>query len=216
MRLAQIFGNLLNNAARYTESGGTISVEARRESLEAVVVDQRYRATASNRNSCRTFSESSLAETSSAKRNQSGLGIGLALVRRLTEMHGGRVDAQSDGPGKGSRFTVRLPLNAAQQAVSARSKPDNPVVSSARILVIDDNSDAAESLRMLLEHVGADVRVARRRAGSARGFYGLSSAHGAAGHRHARHGRLRGRPASSRVAAATPCDDRRPHGLGPG
>ncbi|HKQ25744.1 MAG TPA: ATP-binding protein [Burkholderiales bacterium] len=159
VRLAQIFGNLLNNAAKYTETGGAITIEAKRESLEAVVVisdtgdgiepdllPQLFKIFARGNRS--------------AKRNQSGLGIGLALVRRLTEMHGGRVDAESDGPGKGSRFTVRLPLNPAQQVAPVRIKPDKPITSSVRILVIDDNRDAAESLCILLGQVGAEVRVA--------------------------------------------------------
>ena len=159
VRLAQIFGNLLNNAAKYSEDGGAITVEARREALEAVVVisdsgdgiepeqlPQLFRIFARGNHS--------------AKRNQSGLGIGLALVRQLTEMHGGRVHAQSEGSGKGSRFTVRLPLHDAQQLTPGKITLEQRSVAPISILVVDDNRDAAESLCMLLNQVGADVRMA--------------------------------------------------------
>jgi len=159
VRLAQVFGNLLNNAAKYSDNGATIGVEARREALEAVVVvsDTGEGIPAEQLPQLfKIFSRGS----HSARRNQSGLGIGLALVRRLVEMHGGRVDAESEGRGRGSRFTVRLPLNAAQQVAPAAVRVEPQAVAAMTILVVDDNHDAAESMSMLLKVLGVEVRVA--------------------------------------------------------
>jgi PAS domain S-box-containing protein len=159
VRLAQVFGNLLNNAAKYSEHGGAISVEARAEGLEAVV------GIADTGDGIAPESLPHLFKmffrgSESARRNQSGLGIGLPLVRRLVEMHAGRVDAESEGAGKGSRFTVRLPLNPALQPAAAAVKLERTALAPLTILVVDDNQDAAESMRLLLRQVGADVRVA--------------------------------------------------------
>ena len=147
-RLAQVFGKLLNNATKFSEAGSTITVEARREGNEAVVsvsdtgegIDEGLRP--------RLFEVFARGEKSD-KPNHGGLGLGLAIARRLTQMHGGRVEAESEGPGLGSRFTVRLPVKAG----SVDALPVN-------ILVVDDNRDAAESIGMLLGHLGAEVRVA--------------------------------------------------------
>jgi CheY-like chemotaxis protein len=159
VRLAQVFGNLLNNAAKYSESGGTITVEARREAAEAVVAVTDTGDGIEPEQFAQLFKIFARGNHS-AKRNQSGLGIGLALVRRLVEMHGGRIEAESEGAGKGSRFTVRLPLSPAQQQAATEVTPADPVVGPVTILVVDDNRDAAEGMRMLLSHLGADVRVA--------------------------------------------------------
>ncbi|HEY8252041.1 MAG TPA: ATP-binding protein, partial [Burkholderiales bacterium] len=142
VRLAQVFGNLLNNAAKYSEGAGTISVEARREALEAVVVVADTGEGIPPEQLPQLFKIFSRGSHSS-RRNQSGLGIGLALVRRLVEMHGGRVEAESEGRGKGSRFIVRLPLNAAQQLAPAAIKLERPAVAPMTILIVDDNEDAA-------------------------------------------------------------------------
>ena len=95
-----------------------------------------------------------------ARRNQSGLGIGLPLSRRLVEMHGGRISAESEGRGRGSRFTVRLPLNPGQQVAPGAKEAKRQPVAPMTILIVDDNVDAAESMSMLLEAVGVEVRVA--------------------------------------------------------
>src|SRR5262249_3355127 len=98
-----------------------------------------------------------------SERTQGGLGVGLSLVRTLVEMHGGSVEARSDGPGRGSEFTVRLPL-AAERTPSAAGASEHtsgaPNRSMRRVLVVDDNTDAAQSMAMLLRVLGHDVRTA--------------------------------------------------------
>jgi CheY-like chemotaxis protein len=89
----------------------------------------------------------------------SSLGIGLPLARRLAEMHGGSIEARSEGRGQGAEFLLRLPLAAEQQAVNAGERRDQAVAGSKRVLVVDDNRDAANSLGMLLEAMGAQVSV---------------------------------------------------------
>lgn len=159
VRLAQIFGNLLNNAAKYSEKGGQIEIAARRDGDAALVTI---------RDSGDGIAPDQLAKlfqiftrgARSAHRNQSGLGIGLALVRRLTEMHGGSVEAASEGVGKGSCFSVRLPLNIRQVAVPKMRGREHFSIESLGVLIVDDNRDAAESLAMLLRTAGAEVQVA--------------------------------------------------------
>jgi CheY-like chemotaxis protein len=96
-----------------------------------------------------------------------GLGIGLTLVKRLVEMHGGTVEARSEGPGKGSEFVIRLPLSA-EVPVPVAAGPAAPEAARfpRRVLIVDDNRDAADSLRMLLELLGAEVAVAYDGAGA--------------------------------------------------
>jgi CheY-like chemotaxis protein len=97
--------------------------------------------------------------STSSRRNPSGLGIGLSLARGLAEMHGGTITVKSEGAGQGSEFTVRLPLANGAVAVADVSPAAPPAV-QMRILVVDDNVDAGESLAMILRFLGADVRVA--------------------------------------------------------
>jgi CheY-like chemotaxis protein len=97
-----------------------------------------------------------------SRRTHGGLGIGLALVQKLVAMHGGTVAAHSDGRDRGSRFTVRLPLHRSPAAHGAAVPgADHAVAARVRVLVIDDNADAADSMAMLLRDLGAEVRVAR-------------------------------------------------------
>jgi signal transduction histidine kinase/ActR/RegA family two-component response regulator len=160
VRLAQVVANLLNNAAKYTEEGGRIVVSARREGEQAVVSVRDSGVGIPIDVLPRVFDLFSQADRT-YHRAQGGLGIGLTLVRTLVELHGGTVTASSDGLGKGSEFTVRLPLGLERTAVRARNRGEGSSVFAAhRILVVDDSRDAAESLAMLLVSLGADVHTA--------------------------------------------------------
>jgi CheY-like chemotaxis protein len=167
VRLAQVVGNLLNNAAKYTEEGGQIWLSAGREGDDAVV---RVRDTGVGIPAELLSSIFDLFTQAdrSLDRSQGGLGIGLTLVRRLVEMHEGMVEARSAGPGTGSEFVVRLPLlkdeggttNDESGEVSSRVHPSSLIPHpSRRVLVVDDNGDAAESLALLLGVAGHQARV---------------------------------------------------------
>jgi signal transduction histidine kinase/CheY-like chemotaxis protein len=159
-RLAQVFANLLNNAAKYTQGGGHIRMTAERQGDE-VVVKVRDTGIGIPADMLPRIFEMFTQVDRSLERSQGGLGIGLSLVRGLVELHGGSVEAHSDGPGQGSEFSVRLsvhpPLRKAQPAAEDgwRSAP-----SRHRILVVDDNRDAADSLALLLTFQGNEVRTA--------------------------------------------------------
>ncbi len=160
-RLAQVIANLLNNAAKYTNRGGRIWLSAERQGNE-VVVRVRDTGIGIAAEQLANIFEWFVQVDHSLERTQGGLGIGLTLVKRLVEMHGGQVEAHSDGPGKGSEFLVRLPVGtrvAQQPPPSADSQP-TASIASRRILVVDDNKDSAESLGLLLEVMGHEVRIA--------------------------------------------------------
>ena len=158
-RLVQILGNLLNNAAKYTNDGGRIEVSARRhESLaELRVADNGIGIPLELQP--RLFNLFSRLE-GSTERTPSGLGIGLALVRKLVEMHSGEVAVRSKGAGQGSEFIVRLPLYEKISAANSDRPRSNGSGKRRRVLIADDNSDALESLALLLECDGHDVRKA--------------------------------------------------------
>ena len=158
VRLAQVLANLLNNAAKYTPARGRIWLTAGRVGPDVLV---------SVRDTGRGIPPQMLPKVfdlftqveHTYSRAQGGLGIGLTLVRALVTLHGGTVEAKSDGPGRGSEFVVRLPLAAPQPlALDTRSQDDaSPRLPPQRVLVVDDNCDAAESLGLLLECLGAEV-----------------------------------------------------------
>jgi signal transduction histidine kinase/CheY-like chemotaxis protein len=159
VRLAQVLSNLLNNAARYTDDGGRISLEAYSEEGEAVLAVSDNGSGISQDALEGVFDMFTQADASDT-RAKHGLGIGLALVRNLVEMHGGVVGAQSEGPGLGSRFEVRLPLVSGGRHAGADATSPLQLPISRKVLVVDDNRDAADTLMHLLEQVGARVQVA--------------------------------------------------------
>lgn len=151
-RLAQVLSNLLNNACRYTDRGGRIQVSVATEAGRVLVTV---------RDSGIGFQEEQagkLFEMFARGERSQGLGIGLGLARRLAELHGGTVEGHSDGPGRGARFTLALPLGAEPAAAAAEDAPAG--MPSLRVLVVDDNVDAATTLQTLLELLGARAEVA--------------------------------------------------------
>ncbi len=162
VRLAQVISNLLMNAGKYTEPKGRIWLTAREENGQAVMSVRDNGIGIASDILGNIFDLFVQADSSSTK-SQGGLGIGLTLVRNLVEMHDGTVEAHSDGCGLGSEFIVRLPLTRTSSVAQAASVPTtSPSTGSSglRLLVVDDNTDAASSLAMLLEIRGHEVRVA--------------------------------------------------------
>ncbi|MDQ2911738.1 MAG: ATP-binding protein, partial [Chloroflexota bacterium] len=159
-RLAQIFANLLNNAAKYTDVGGRIWLRARVEGKEIVVGVKDDGPGLTNDLRKHAF-DLFMQGPQTRARARGGLGIGLTLVRRLVELHGGTVEALSEGPGKGTEFVVRLPLRLPPVAEGA---PPTAAIAATgprrRILVVDDNVDAAEALGELLRDYGHEVATA--------------------------------------------------------
>ena len=162
-RLAQVLANLLNNAAKYTDPKGRISLTAEQEGAE-VVFRVRDSGIGIPLSAVSTIFDLFTQVEQSLDRSQGGLGIGLTLVKRLVEMQGGTVTAFSSGKNLGSEFTVRLPAMPVDQRVAAgRRAADRYAASSASefaILIVDDNRDATDSMAMLLKMEGYDVRVA--------------------------------------------------------
>jgi signal transduction histidine kinase/ActR/RegA family two-component response regulator len=178
VRLAQVVANLLTNAARYTERGGRITVSARREDDRAgqesgkddpasneIVIRVKDNGAGISPDLLPRIFDLFIQGHRSSDRAQGGLGLGLALVKNLVALHGGSVVALSDGPGKGSEFVIRLPPAAqARDSASIPSENDGtprpPAGQGKRILVVDDNGDAADSLADLLRDAGHEVAVA--------------------------------------------------------
>ena len=161
-RLVQVLANLLNNAAKYTGNGGRIGLTAARNGGEVVVRIKDNGMGIAAELLPKVFDLFTQSERT-LDRSQGGLGVGLTLARRLVEMHGGTIEASSDGPGKGSEFIVRLPaLAGTPPPKEARRQGQRIPVSSGsrRILVVDDNASAAEMLALLLQMDGYEVRVA--------------------------------------------------------
>ncbi len=161
-RLAQIFGNLLNNAAKYTEDGGTIRLSAKLDGREVVVTVADNGAGIPPEHLPHLF-EKFTRRSAQTERSRDGLGIGLSLVRGLVALHGGSVTAHSEGDGKGSSFVVRLPIADSSEprpeAADPIRKTSGPPVSH-RILVVDDNRDSVVSLAQMLELMGHRVHTA--------------------------------------------------------
>jgi PAS domain S-box-containing protein len=159
VRLAQVFSNLLNNAARYTPAGGRIELSARRTDGEVSVTVRDTGIGIAAEDLPRVFEMFVQGDRSQA----SGLGIGLALVRALVQLHGGHVEARSEGVGRGSEFVVRLPRAEREPATDAAAREAELAAqdpSRLRVVAVDDNHDAADALGLVLGHLGADVTVA--------------------------------------------------------
>jgi PAS domain S-box-containing protein len=159
VRLAQVFGNLLHNAVKHTGAGGDIEVALSRAADEAVVSVADTGVGIPQDALPHLFDLFVQVKRTRGRPNE-GLGIGLSLVRSLVELHGGAVEAHSDGEGRGSRFVVRLPLSTSVEAIAPPPAGPCTKVSPRRVLVVDDTRDAADSLVLLLETLGANVRVA--------------------------------------------------------
>jgi signal transduction histidine kinase/CheY-like chemotaxis protein len=158
VRLTQVFANLLNNASKYTERGGHIWLRTWFDA-GCVVISVRDDGIGIPPSQLPTVFDMFTQVDRSHRRAQGGLGIGLTLVRSLVEMHGGTVDARSEGINMGSEFIVKLPV--VQERISPAARSDFPApFPSRRILIVDDNCDAAETLGMLLSELGAIVAVA--------------------------------------------------------
>ncbi|HEX6638055.1 MAG TPA: ATP-binding protein, partial [Steroidobacteraceae bacterium] len=159
VRLSQVFANLLNNAAKYTEDGGHIVLRTRvtGDEVEVTVEDTGIGIDPGMLDS--VFEIFTQVRDASV-RAQGGLGIGLTLVRSLVGLHGGRVIAHSDGRGKGSRFTVYLPVARPAAVTGDRSSDARESdACNGRVIVVDDNRDAADTLAMVLRQHGADVQT---------------------------------------------------------
>jgi CheY-like chemotaxis protein len=167
VRLAQVVSNLLTNAARYTAAGGEIGLAARPEGDGEVLVSVRDNGIGIDPEMLPRIFDLFFQVGRDGDAAEGGLGIGLALVKSLVALHEGSVVARSDGPGQGSEFVIRIPV-AANEA--AREEGDASTCTGAgsalqpedclRILLVDDNADAAETLGQLLASVGHEVKVA--------------------------------------------------------
>ncbi len=160
IRLAQVFSNLLNNAAKYTEPQGRIWLTAERQGSDAVV-SVRDNGIGIPAEMLSSIFDLFTQVDRSLERSQTGLGIGLSLVRRLVEMHDGTIEARSHGLGQGSEFVVRMPVFIQSSPEPPKSeKKMTSILNKCRILIVDDNKDSANTLAMLLRLKGNDIRTA--------------------------------------------------------
>lgn len=160
VRLAQAITNLLNNAARYTDRGGRISLTAERVGDEAVITVRDNGPGVAPEMLPSLFEM--FVQMNSSPESQRGLGVGLTLVKRIVELHGGTIQGRSEGLGKGSEFVVRIPVAKGPRRRRARPSEEATVAGNGarRILVVDDDGDLAKSLAMALTSMGNEVRTA--------------------------------------------------------
>jgi CheY-like chemotaxis protein len=159
-RIMQVLSNVLHNAAKFTPSPGTVRITSGLPHPTEPVVEVRVSDTGIGISSDmlpRVFELFAQAEAAT-ERSHGGLGIGLALAHRLLALHGGTITAQSDGPGTGSTFTITLPVSHAAPAVSS-PHVDAPMM-NGRVVIVDDNQDAARTMAMLVEKLGGSARTA--------------------------------------------------------
>ena len=152
-RLAQVFGNLLNNSCKYTSTNGTITLSAKRVD-DDVLVSVKDNGAGIPSDKLNSIFDMFMQVDRSSERSQGGLGIGLTLVKRLVAMHGGSIEARSEGEGRGSEFIVRLPVICEPAVAAPRAETVAKSAAERRVLIVDDNRDSADSLAMLLEITG--------------------------------------------------------------
>jgi CheY-like chemotaxis protein len=157
-RLEQILGNLLTNAAKYTDPGGELRVSVERDEGDAVLRVRDNGIGLAPEMLSRVFDLFTQTDATLA-RTRGGLGVGLTIARRLVEQHGGRIEARSEGLGKGSEFVMRLPALPARGQPRATSADVPFAPTWARILLAEDNVDAADALMLLLQVLGHEVEV---------------------------------------------------------
>ena len=160
VRIVQFIANLLNNAAKFTPSGGTIDVSVKAEKTQ-VTIQVKDNGIGIDTQTLPHIFDLFSQENSSLDRSEGGLGIGLTLVKNLTELHGGNVTASIDGQGRGSTFSVHLPI--AKTDAQSNEVVETLAKTSAgnrRVLIIDDNMDSADAIAMLLQLEGHQVRTA--------------------------------------------------------
>jgi CheY-like chemotaxis protein/two-component sensor histidine kinase len=161
-RLAQVISNLLNNACKYTEGGGRIWLTAERDGADVVLRVRDTGIGIQQEMLPRIFDMFTQAHES-LDQARGGLGIGLTLVKRLVGLHGGTITAASEGPGKGSEFTLRLPIATevpAEAPVRVEAARPTPAARGVRVLLVDDNRESADSLGILLQLSCFEVRTA--------------------------------------------------------
>lgn len=161
-RMAQVLGNLLGNAAKYTPRSGLLRLDARRTPAGGLRIDVRDNGEGIPRDMLEKVFDLFTQVGTSLERSQGGLGIGLSLARQLVELHGGTVRAESGGKDRGSCFIVELPATSISKTAWLLPAPSSSVVTGRRVLLVDDNMDAAESLGALLQLEGHEVEIVHR------------------------------------------------------
>lgn len=158
-RLAQVFGNLLNNSSKYTKAEGRISLKAKRVDDE-VVVTVRDNGAGIPPDKLDSIFDMFMQVERTSDRSQGGLGIGLTLVKRLVDMHGGSIEPRSKGEGLGSEFIVRLPVLSKPSTASQDGSESTRTTPTRRVLIVDDNRDSADSLAMLMQITNNEAYLA--------------------------------------------------------